>query len=122
MTRSPSLVLPLAVAAAIATAACAAPQPTEPTSAGGPQIATVTELTAGEQAFVDEVAAIAPPLADNPERLARRGASSCTDLTREDDDQVLANAVERFSGGSYTVTEDEARAILDAARTTVCAG
>lgn len=45
------------------------------------------------------------------------------DLARDDisEDFRASNAVQRFSGGTYTVTEHQARQILDAARKTVCA-
>jgi len=71
-------------------------------------------------AFVEQVATIAPPLAENPERLARRGANSCDSIARGPE-VAIPQAVERFSGGSYTVTTEEAEAIVNAARQTVCA-
>lgn len=51
-----------------------------------------------EVAFVEQVATIAPPLAENPERLARRGANSCDSIARGLD-VPIPPAVERFSGG-----------------------
>lgn len=79
-------------------------------------------LTADEQAFVDQVAGIAPPLTEYPERLARRGGNTCDSLgDGRPRDEVVAQAVERFSGGTYTVTTDQAAAIVDAAERTVCA-
>ncbi|GAA1850142.1 DUF732 domain-containing protein [Pseudonocardia alni] len=78
-------------------------------------------LSSAEQSFVDQVASIAPPLADTPERLARRGGNTCDSLgDGRPRDQVVDQAVERFSGGTYTVTTDQAAAIVDAAERTVC--
>jgi len=39
-------------------------------------------LTPEEVAFVEQVATIAPAWAENPERLARRGANSCASIAR----------------------------------------
>ncbi|GAA3224669.1 hypothetical protein GCM10017691_12880 [Pseudonocardia petroleophila] len=97
---------------------CAAPSPAptiSPSPAAGPDA-----LTPAEVAFVEQVATIAPPLAENPERLARRGANSCDSIARGPE-VAIPQAVERFSGGSYTVTTEEAEAIVDAAEQTVCA-
>lgn len=97
---------------------CAAPSPAptaSPSPAAGPDA-----LTPEEVAFVEQVATIAPPLAENPERLARRGANSCDSIARGPE-VAIPQAVERFSGGSYTVTTAEAEAIVDAAEQTVCA-
>lgn len=119
MIRSVRFALTTALIAT-AVAACSAPSPSTVTPA--PAAAGPDELTPAEVAFVDQVATIAPVLAENPERLARRGGNSCTDLERTgEDEQVLANAVERFSGGSYTVSPQEAEQILAAASQTMCA-
>lgn len=97
---------------------CAAPSPAptaSPSPAAGPDALTPTEV-----AFVEQVATIAPILAENPERVARRGANSCDSIARGPE-VAIPQAVERFSGGSYTVTTEEAEAIVDAAEQTVCA-
>ncbi|WP_226353767.1 DUF732 domain-containing protein [Pseudonocardia sp. ICBG601] len=117
MTRFVRLI-PLAGLALLVS--CGSAEPTSAPAAAPPGSA---DLTAAEQAFVDEVAGIAPPLAENPERLAGRGANTCDSLgDGRPRDQVVAQAVERFSGGTYTVTADQAAAIVDAAERTVCAG
>ncbi|QJY45532.1 hypothetical protein [Pseudonocardia broussonetiae] len=100
-------------------AGCATPSPVPATSAPAP--AGPDALTPEEVAFVEQVATIAPPLAENPERLARRGANSCDSIARGLD-VAIPQAIERFSGGSYTVTTEEAEAIVIAAQQTVCAG
>jgi hypothetical protein len=85
---------------------------------------TLVHASAEQQAaFVQAVAAIAPPLADQPERVIRNGRDVCLDIVDSLDDRSLAyRAAERFSGGTDTVTEDQARRIVAAARTTLCAG
>lgn len=117
-TGVPFIRFALILGALLALAACAAPPPAltpSPSPAAGPDA-----LTPGELAFVERVEMIAPPLAENPERLARRGANSCDSIARGPE-VAIPQAVERFSGGSYTVTTEEAEAIVAAAQETVCA-
>ena len=128
MTRSVRNALPVVVLALLL-AGCASPavETTVPVEvAPAPEATSPDPLTQAELQFVDEVAGIAPALAEAPERLARRAGNSCTDIGTVDAGQpwpsnVVDNAITRFSGGSYTVSTEEAEAILDAARATVCA-
>ena len=78
-------------------------------------------LTAAEQAFVARIAQeIDPVFAEYPERYAGRGANSCY-LLAENSPNAAETTVERFSGGTITISLDEAETILAAAKDTVCA-
>jgi hypothetical protein len=108
----------LALLAACSTAPMAAPAPQQ----------EAPPLTAAEQEFVDQVRAIAPGIPGPADRIARRGNSTCTDLTATDaatgqpwpEAKIAGQARDRFSSGTYRVSSVQAAHIVDAARSTVC--
>lgn len=86
----------------------------EPAAASRPSAAAAA-------AFVVQARKIAPRIVGDDERIATRGANTCTSLTDgRPVEQAVDQAVQRFSSGSYTVTRAEAAQLVEAARSTVC--
>lgn len=111
--------LPLAPTLVLALAGCGTPDPA--VTAPPPTIAQAASLTPAEVAFVAQARRIAPRIVGSDERLAARGADTCTSLTDgRPPAQVVDQAVQRFSSGSYAVTRAEAEQLVAAARETVC--
>ncbi|OLL70346.1 hypothetical protein Ae168Ps1_6312 [Pseudonocardia sp. Ae168_Ps1] len=109
----PALLLVPALGAAGCSGASAPPSPTS---------AVPAALSAPEAAFVEQARRIAPALVGSDERVATRGANTCSLLTDgRPQSQVVDTAIKRFSSGSYSVTRDEAEQLVEAARGTVCA-
>lgn len=79
--------------------------------------------------FLNLVRVIAPPLAEFPERVIGRGENSCTSFEKVEgtdqepweNNEIVDEAIFRFSGGSYTVSRAEAVDLVQAAADTVCA-
>ncbi len=88
---------------------------------GGAAPETEAALTGQEAQFVAMLGSIAPYTAEDPERSVGRGENVCADLAAgEEVDAVVARTQERFTGGSGSVDEAQARQIVEAAQSTIC--
>lgn len=119
MRRSPQTVLIAALLVLVA--GCSAGPPAAESPAPQAPVQAAEPLTAAEQAFVDRIAQeIDLVFAEYPERYAGRGVNSCY-LLEENSPNAAETTVERFSGGTITISLTEAETILAAAEDTVCA-
>jgi hypothetical protein len=78
-------------------------------------------LSEAESQFVTMVNSIVGgAAAGDPERVLRRGENVCLDLEQGKDEAVaVGNAQQRFSG-TVELSEEQARKVVETARTTIC--
>lgn len=117
MTRRGIAAIALAVAG-LALSGCGS---SAPATIPAPAPSSAAAATGQEAVFLSQLSAIDPALAAKPDRALRRAENVCQEIAAGKEDQTLiSNAQARFTGGSATVNEDQARQIVEAARSTIC--
>lgn len=119
LVRIPLALIVLIVALGII-AVATAPEPAAP-PLPEPTTAAPAVAPADPDAYLREVAAIDPGLTVNRDRALNRADNICSDLAAgKDEATVIRNARERLSGGSASVDDDQAAAVVEQARTHIC--
>lgn len=130
MRTGPVLV---AVSLALALTGCATDEPTTPP----PPTSTTTPITPspkaptpsaevpieqiGQAAFLAALTSIDLELIQEPERSLEQVRIVCADMEAGKPEQtIIDNARQGFSSDTLTLTEDQARRVVEAARTNIC--
>ncbi|MFJ8472134.1 hypothetical protein [Kitasatospora sp. NPDC094011] len=104
------------------TSASAPAAPTVQPTSEAPKVSGIPSPDAAQTvALVAALKAVDPALVAKEDRAVSRARDTCLDV-RENKDAatVQKNAGARFTGGSVTVTDDQAAKIVDAVKTSFC--
>lgn len=79
------------------------------------------EITEIQDRFLLGLRSIDSALSENPDRALGRAENVCADIAAgKGDEAVVENVRQRFTGGTVTVDQYQARQIVELARMTVC--
>lgn len=115
-------------AVALASAGCGSSDDPEPPSTPAqkpPAVATSAAATAdaaGQDAYLQGLAAIDPGLVANEDRALSRAKDTCLDIKQGEitGDKLNERVAERLSGGDAQITPAQAAKVISLAKTTVC--
>ncbi|GAA0638183.1 hypothetical protein GCM10010174_70040 [Kutzneria viridogrisea] len=93
-----------------------------PVQTGTATTVVSTGSAPGDQAgYLSALRAINPGLVSNESRAIDRGKNTCQEIKAgKDAATVASNASQRFSGGSVTLTAEQAAKVVDAVRQHLC--